>query len=511
MQGWWYIKWFLLFLLVENLVLLGLIFRTHLLHNIVEMVSRSELNVHHYEPLTEGPTLVYLQEAPSKELNQTISSQPVGTSNESSPSQSPGGHGVESVSGGGGLSHTVGLPAVCEVPLSGFRSWNDGVVTTLKPVISRNCSRLFDNSPHDINLTLASNLDWNNSLSDSDILHMTSNCSQVVQYFANNLYVTKLERSFPVAYSFVIHDSPQQVLRLLRYLYRPTNYYCIHPDKKSPPAFLRMFKNLATCLDNVIIPAKLEHVERGKPSFMEAQMTCLEDLVRLRSELSEDNKWHYVINLCGKELPLTTTHEIASRLSRLNGQSAVGAWRVLRTTKPGALTWQRLLGHTSIPYHLPLYKSLAYMAISYDFAHFLLTNQTAIHLRQFFRRTHMAEEVFYATAYMIPGVPGGYDPKSPIQAKFNITQTIWHRSPKYRVYSCYSKFIHYICIVTCGDLSTIMKYYRDTGEKALFHNKYFMELDHTVMDCIEERAVAKNRQEFETDCSQLGFHLYSFV
>ena len=26
---------------------------------------------------------------------------------------------------------------------------------------------------------------------------------------------------------------------------------------------------------------------------------------------------------------------------------------------------------------------------------------------------------------------------------------------------------------------------------ALFHNKYFMELDHVVMDCIEERFVAK--------------------
>ena len=31
-------------------------------------------------------------------------------------------------------------------------------------------------------------------------------------------------------------------------------------------------------------------------------------------------------------------------------------------------------------------------------------------------------------------------------------------------------------------------------------HKYFMELDHTVMDCTEERAVAKNREEFEADC-----------
>ena len=48
----------------------------------------------------------------------------------------------------------------------------------------------------------------------------------------------------------------------------------------------------------------------------------------------------------------------------------------------------------------------------------------------------------------------------------------------------------------------------ENGEKALFHNKYFMELDHTVMDCMEERAVAKNRQEFEADCAQLGYTNY---
>ena len=318
--------------------------------------------------------------------------------------------------------------------------------------------------------------------------------------------MTKLERSFPVAYNFLVYNSSQQILRLLRYLYRPTNYYCIHPDKKSSPIFLLIFQNIATCLDNVIIPNQLKDVRWGEPSIIDAQMTCLEDLVRLRSGLSEDNKWHYVINLCGKELPLTTTHEIASRLSRLNGQSAVGAWQVV-PGEPGALTWKRLRGHTSIPYHLPLYKSWTYMAISYDFAHFLLTNQTAIHLRQFFESTSIPEEVFYATAYRIPGVPGGYDPEAPVQVDFNITQYFWHNEKSLRDYPCSGMFVHCICIVASGDLKELMRV-SENGEKALFHNKYFMELDHTVMDCMEERAVAKNRQEFEADCAQLGYTNY---
>ena len=34
----------------------------------------------------------------------------------------------------------------------------------------------------------------------------------------------------------------------------------------------------------------------------------------------------------------------------------------------------------------------------------------------------------------------------------------------------------------------------------MFHNKYFMERDHTVMDCVEEELVIRNKQEYERDC-----------
>ena len=78
---------------------------------------------------------------------------------------------------------SISVPTkVCEVHLSGFRSWNDGVVTTLEPVIPRNCSRLFNRSLHDVTTTIANNCNWKSGLTDLDILCMTSNCSQVAQY-----------------------------------------------------------------------------------------------------------------------------------------------------------------------------------------------------------------------------------------------------------------------------------------------------------------------------------------
>lgn len=40
----------------------------------------------------------------------------------------------------------------------------------------------------------------------------------------------------------------------------------------------------------------------------------------------------------------------------------------------------------------------------------------------------------------------------------------------------------------------------------MFHNKYFMERDHTVMDCIEEEIVNRNKEEYKRDCASGYIH-----
>ena len=34
----------------------------------------------------------------------------------------------------------------------------------------------------------------------------------------------------------------------------------------------------------------------------------------------------------------------------------------------------------------------------------------------------------------------------------------------------------------------------------MFYNKYFMEYDHVVMDCMEKRIVEQNKLEYDRDC-----------
>ena len=37
-------------------------------------------------------------------------------------------------------------------------------------------------------------------------------------------------------------------------------------------------------------------------------------------------------------------------------------------------------------------------------------------------------------------------------------------------------------------------------QQPMFHNKYFMERDHTVMDCLEEQLVIRNKEQYDRDC-----------
>ena len=385
----------------------------------------------------------------------------------------------------------------CHVPPGRFRAWNEGVVTLFKPEVKVNCSRVISGDEKEINRSRLALLGWKNSLSDEVLMEKMENCSWLTDYFSYNLYNSKLEKSFPIAFTFVVHNSPQQVLRLLRLLYRPQNSYCIHCDVKSPhKAF---FQKIVDCFENVITPSKVENVVWGQNTIMEAQMNCMTDLLALRTK--QKHKWRYVINLCGKELPLKTNKEMVLQLMRINGTSSVMAHKIsagyLRNRIKGRVqnyinSVSSLLGSSFN--ENGFYKSLSYNAISFKFAKFLAFNATAKKFREFFKQFYNSEEHFYATMYMLPGVPGGYNASIPPDHYFNIEAPFWiHEQP------CAGLAIHSVCIITAIDLSKVMVHHKNSNH--FFHNKYFMEVDHTVMTCMEERIVAKNKMEYyEEEC-----------
>ena len=300
----------------------------------------------------------------------------------------------------------------------------------------------------------------------------------------------------------------------------------------------------------MFLPAHIHNVTYDTQStIFEAQLCCLRELEKRPS------KWYYVINLCSRELPLKTNRFIVESLRALNGTSIVrphpvdkhtllerfpkikitsseqtslrlakkcprrnntAASQSTKCTKMTNTTAKMSYNQTSeqppvtevLPEqysNLTFYKSMAYNALSHQFVHFFLHNYTTRALLQWMiENVHIPEEHFYATVYMMPAAPGGfYSVATPsnVRSLPQVYKSVWkhdHSSPYYKPDEhCASNYtVHHVCILTSADLPQIK---RVMEWNVWFFNKFFMEDDHVVMDCVEKELVRINKQEFTRD------------
>ena len=95
-------------------------------------------------------------------------------------------------------------------------------------------------------------------------------------------------------------------------------------------------------------------------------------------------------------------------------------------------------------------------------------------------------------------VPGGYNEKYAGLIP-PVADVVWcYSDPQKR---CKGLIFHGVSIITSSDLH-LLNYKVDLNniQGPLFHNKYFMEVDHTVMDCAEEQLIIRNKQEYANEC-----------
>ena len=77
--------------------------------------------------------------------------------------------------------------------------------------------------------------------------------------------------------------------------------------------------------------------------------------------------------------------------------------------------------------------------------------------------------------------------------------SIWliRLGPRLTTEHCSGLKVHSLCIIATGDLHRVYKI--GVNEDFFFFNKYFMEIDHVIMDCMEERLVKQNMVEYAQD------------
>ena len=392
-----------------------------------------------------------------------------------------------------------------QIPLT----WNQqGLVTTVSPLVSANCQKLQAGNTSEIKRVEGLLKDWRNDVSDKEFYHNLKHCSYIKSIFsADNFYISDMERDFPLAYAMLFYNSPQQIVRLLKVIYRPHNIYCLHPDSKASKQFLQAFRHLATCLDNVFVPRQLVKVTYMHFSMVEAQMLCMREL----STTYKHWQWKYAMILCGKELPFSTNRVIVESLQSLKGASLVDVRSIpvreywdrfnyfYKPNQQKGKLYKDKKRTDYLPWNVLIYKSSNYISASRKFVHFLFENKQVSGIYKFMRTASMPDEEFYATSYMLKTAPKG---NSSIGFKTGIgkgargmimAKTFFRGSVK-----CSGKVKHFSCILNIRDIPMLST----LGSKStyFFFNKYFMEYDHVVMDCMERRIVQQNKLEYQRDC-----------
>jgi hypothetical protein len=188
------------------------------------------------------------------------------------------------------------------------------------------CQNLFENDPDELKHALALLSDLKNSSVIPDIKYNITK-DQCLSYRSERFNEkfhredTTINRQFPLAYTILMFENVEQFERLLRVIYRPQNFYCIHVDNDASGNVLQAVKSIVQCFDNVILASKQEKVLYATFSRLQADLNCMQDLIKYPS-------WKYLLNVANTELPLKTNNELVKILSIYRGYNDIeGRWK----------------------------------------------------------------------------------------------------------------------------------------------------------------------------------------
>ncbi|XP_065768621.1 N-acetyllactosaminide beta-1,6-N-acetylglucosaminyl-transferase isoform X5 [Muntiacus reevesi] len=277
------------------------------------------------------------------------------------------------------------------------------------------------------------------------------------EYVAQSHYITKTlseeEAGFPLAYVMTIHKDFGTFERLFRAIYMPQNVYCVHVDEKATDTFKGSVEQLLSCFPNAFLASKMEPVVYGGISRLQADLNCMKHLV------ASEVPWKYILNTCGQDFPLKTNREIIRHLKGFKGKNIT----------PGVLPPAHAIGRTKYvhrellnrkdsyvikttklktppPHNMTVYFGTAYVALTREFANFVLQDPLALDLLSWSKDTYSPDEHFWVTLNRIPG-----------------------------------HYVHGICIYGNGDLKWLI------NSSSLFANKFELTAYPLTVECLELR------------------------
>ncbi|XP_059149538.1 beta-1,3-galactosyl-O-glycosyl-glycoprotein beta-1,6-N-acetylglucosaminyltransferase-like [Physella acuta] len=321
----------------------------------------------------------------------------------------------------------------------------------------------------------------------SQIAQDSRNCSSFLheygfQRFSN---VSQEEVEFPIAFIILFHKDLDQVMHLLRQIYRPHNVYCLSVDLNSDPGFINSVRAVAACFPNVFLATQLEHIVYAGYARLMADIHCMRDLV------AHQVRWRYLINMPGQQFPLKTNLEMVKILKIFNGANdMLGVTgkrslpqrykikhRVILDSKTGKnITAETVERNPPPPHNFQIVKGSAYGAFSRAFVLFVLVNKKVWDLIRWSKDIESPDEYVWSTVHhtKLLDVPGGYR-GLPEKKKYLTTYVAWeNESP------CATIHVRWVCIFSTSDLPML------AGRHELFANKFYIDFHPTALHCLDQ-------------------------
>ncbi len=304
-----------------------------------------------------------------------------------------------------------------------------------------------------------------------------------------NFTFSEEEESFPIAYSIMLYTDIEQAERLLRVIYRPQNYYCIHVDVKAKKKFRLAVEMISRCFENVFISSKSIDVQWGYFSTFTPDIVCMEDLLKYK-------KWKYFINLTGQEFPLKTNADLVKILKAFNGSNnSEGTIKRRNTYRTDYICEGKEPTNIRKKDPLPpgirrenLVKGSKLITVTRGYVEYLVRNPVSLAFREWLNNTGNPDETYPATLNHLPhlGVPGSYkgEPETDPETYPYITRYVhWldpYGDPNWETSCIGGNYVRQICIISVGHLPILKT------KKELFVNKFHLTYDPLALDCMEQ-------------------------
>lgn len=354
--------------------------------------------------------------------------------------------------------------------------------------------------------------------SDEDLSLQLDDCKdyfkkrQLVRGVRN--FITTKELETPLAFSIQTHNNAVMFERLLSAIYRSHNTYCIHIDLKVKHNFYRVVKKLASCYNrhyktrNIFITKKRVAVYWAHWSMVQADINCMTDLVR------KSSSWKYYLNLAGTEYPLMDNRDIVEKVVG-SANELVGS-----VPTPGKEQFRHSYVHyldlgdmaytgpkptdvlkSEAPYGLYIFKGSKNIAITKTFVKKILFSQISKDLQVWFVDTWAPDEHFIPTLVRTSSgsqIHQDLDlnkykaPPGLIAPELAIRFTVFEEAAPSN-WSCGGIWQRWLCIFGTINLPELVR----NRQKHIIANKFDLNIDKLVIQCLEEKIVNSSRAGME--------------